>query len=155
MVYRSVLCDLAHYATVLGRVNNWSLTQIIPTASFIMDCKKRRYYTNELKKEIIQKVKDGISRSDIQKEYGISKSSLSRWITLMRERRYRSVNTVKKYTDTIEAKKYIINRKLATITKDLAALKARATADLMTMMMAMTTIKKAKKINKNFENCRR
>ena len=45
-----------------------------------MDCKKRRYYTNELKKEIIQKVKDGISRSDIQKEYGISKSSLSRWI---------------------------------------------------------------------------
>mgnify|MGYP001240951587 CR=1 FL=1 len=100
-----------------------------------MDCKKRRYYTNELKKEIIQKVKDGISRSDIQKEYGISKSSLSRWITLMRERRYRSVNTVKKYTDTIEAKKYIINQKLATITKDLAALKARATADLMTMMM--------------------
>merc|ERR1712120_84100 len=45
---------------------------------------------------------------------------------LMRERRYRSVNTVKKY---------IINQKLATITKDLAALKARATADLMTMMM--------------------
>merc|ERR1711888_21377 len=80
VVYRSVLCDLAHYAAVLGRVNNWSLTQIIPTASFIMDCKKRRYYTNELKKEIIQKVKDGISRSDIQKEYGISKSSLSRWI---------------------------------------------------------------------------
>ena len=75
--------------------------------------------------------------------------------TLMRERRYRSVNTVQKYTDTIEAKKYIINQKLATITKDLAALKARATADLMTMMMAMTTIKKAKKINKNFENCRR
>ena len=75
--------------------------------------------------------------------------------TLMRERRYRSVNTVKKYTDTIEAKKYIINQKLAAITKDLAALKARATADLMTMMMAMTTIKKTKKINKNFENCRR
>ena len=45
-----------------------------------MDCKKRRYYSNELKKEIIQKVKDGIKRSDIQKEYGISPSSLSRWI---------------------------------------------------------------------------
>ena len=45
-----------------------------------MDCKKRRYYTYELKKEIIQKVKDGIKRSDIQKEYGISPSSLSRWI---------------------------------------------------------------------------
>ena len=45
-----------------------------------MDCKKRRYYTYELKKEIIQKLKDGIKRSDIQKEYGISPSSLSRWI---------------------------------------------------------------------------
>merc|ERR1711888_365201 len=64
--------------------------------------------------------------------------------TLMRERRYRSVNTIKKYTETIEAKKYIINQKLAAITKDLAALKARTTADLITMMMAMTTIKKTK-----------
>ena len=45
-----------------------------------MDCKKRRYYSNDLKKEIIQKLKDGITRSDIQKEYGISPSSLSRWI---------------------------------------------------------------------------
>ena len=45
-----------------------------------MDCKRRRRFTNELKKEIIQKLKDGISRSDIQKEYGISPSSLSRWI---------------------------------------------------------------------------
>ena len=75
--------------------------------------------------------------------------------TLMCERRYRSVKTVKKYTDTIEAKKYIINQKLAAITKDLAALKAKVTADLMTLMMAMTSIKKTKKINKNFENCRR
>ena len=64
---------------------------------------------------------------------------------LMHEGRYGSVNTVKKYTDTIEAKKYITNQKLAAITKDLAALKARATADLMTMLMAMTTIKKAEK----------
>ena len=45
-----------------------------------MDCKKRRYYPYDLKKVIIQKVKDGIKRSDIQKEYGISPSSLSRWI---------------------------------------------------------------------------
>ena len=45
-----------------------------------MDCKKRHYYTYELKKEIIQKLKDGIKRSDIQKEYGISLSSLSRWV---------------------------------------------------------------------------
>merc|ERR1711875_48421 len=45
-----------------------------------MDRKKRRYYPYKLKKEIIQKVKDGIKRSDIQKEYGISPSSLSRWI---------------------------------------------------------------------------
>ena len=29
---------------------------------------------------IIQRVKDGIKRSDIQKEYGISPSTLSRWI---------------------------------------------------------------------------
>ena len=45
-----------------------------------MDCKKRRYYPYKLKKMIIQKVKDGIKRSDIQKEYGISPSTLSRWI---------------------------------------------------------------------------
>ena len=45
-----------------------------------MDCKRRRRFTNELKQEIIQKVKDGISRSDIQKEYGIASSTLSRWI---------------------------------------------------------------------------
>ena len=29
---------------------------------------------------IIQKVKDGIKRSDIQKEYGIQSGTLSRWI---------------------------------------------------------------------------
>ena len=45
-----------------------------------MDCRKRRHYTYELKKEIIQKVKDGIKRSDIQKEYGIASSTLSRWV---------------------------------------------------------------------------
>ena len=45
-----------------------------------MDYKKRRHYTYELKKEIIQKVKDGIKRSDIQKEYGIALSTLSRWV---------------------------------------------------------------------------
>ena len=45
-----------------------------------MDCKRRRHYPNELKKEIIQKVKDGIKRSDIQKEYGIASSTLSKWI---------------------------------------------------------------------------
>ena len=73
----------------------------------------------------------------------------------MHERRYRSVNTVKKYTATIQTKIYIINQKLAAITKELAALKAKATADLMTMMMAMTAIKKTKKNNKNFEICRR
>merc|ERR1711895_156542 len=43
-------------------------------------CKRIPHYPKELKKEIIQKLKDGISRSDIQKEYGISPSSLSRWI---------------------------------------------------------------------------
>ena len=45
-----------------------------------MDYKKRRHYTYELKKEINQKVKDGIKRSDIQKEYGIALSTLSRWV---------------------------------------------------------------------------
>ena len=45
-----------------------------------MGCKRIPHYPKELKKEIIQKLKDGISRSDIQKEYGISPSSLSRWI---------------------------------------------------------------------------
>ena len=45
-----------------------------------MDCKRRSHYPNELKKEIIQKVKDGIKRSDIQKEYGIAPSTLSRWV---------------------------------------------------------------------------
>ena len=47
-----------------------------------MDCKRRRHYPNELKKEIIQKVKDGIKRSDIQKEYGIASGTLSKWICL-------------------------------------------------------------------------
>ena len=45
-----------------------------------MGCKRIPHYPKELKKEIIQKLKDGISRSDIQKEYGISPSTLSRWI---------------------------------------------------------------------------
>ena len=45
-----------------------------------MGCKRIPHYPKELKKEIIQKLKDGISRSDIQKEYGISPSSLSRWM---------------------------------------------------------------------------
>ena len=45
-----------------------------------MGCKRIPHYPKELKKEIIQKLKDGINRSDIQKEYGISPSSLSRWI---------------------------------------------------------------------------
>ena len=45
-----------------------------------MGCKRIPHYPNDLKKEIIQKLKDGITRSDIQKEYGISPSSLSRWI---------------------------------------------------------------------------
>ena len=45
-----------------------------------MECKKKPRYTNDLKKKIIQKVKDGIKRSDIQKEYGIAPSTLSRWI---------------------------------------------------------------------------
>ena len=50
-----------------------------------MDYKKRRHYTYELKKEIIQKVKDGIKRSDIQKEYGIASSTLSRWMCSLNE----------------------------------------------------------------------
>ena len=45
-----------------------------------MDCKKRRHFTYDLKNEIIQKVKDGITRSDIQKEYGISSGTLSKWV---------------------------------------------------------------------------
>ena len=45
-----------------------------------MGCKRVPHYSKELKKKIIQKLKDGINRSDIQKEYGISPSSLSRWI---------------------------------------------------------------------------
>ena len=45
-----------------------------------MGCKRIPHYPKELKKEIIQKLKDGISRSDIQKEYGISPTSLSRWV---------------------------------------------------------------------------
>ena len=47
-----------------------------------MDCKRRRHYPNELKKEIIQKVKDGIKRSDIQKEYGVASITPSRWVCL-------------------------------------------------------------------------
>ena len=45
-----------------------------------MDCKKRRHFTYDLKNEIIQKVKDGIKRSDIQKEYGITSGTLSKWV---------------------------------------------------------------------------
>ena len=83
-----------------------------------MDCKKNNHYTN-------------------QKSGRVNR-------TLMHERRYRSVNTVKKYAATIQAKKYIIKQKLAAIAKELAALKAKATADLITMMMAMMSIKKTK-----------
>merc|ERR1711874_680509 len=46
------------------------------------DCKKRQHFTYDLKNEIIQKVKDGIKRSDIQKEYGISSGTLSKWVCL-------------------------------------------------------------------------
>ena len=68
------------YATVLGRVNNCFSRRSPSLSVSIMDCKKRPRYTYELKNEIIQKVKDGIKRSDIQKEYGIHSGTLSRWL---------------------------------------------------------------------------
>ena len=68
------------------------------------------------------------------------------------ERIYIIVNSVNKYRITIHAKKYITNQKLAAITEELAALKAKATADLTTMMMAMMSIKKTKiRLSKNIE----
>jgi len=45
-----------------------------------MDCKRIPHYPNDLKKEIIQKVKNGIKRTSLQKEYGISSATLSRWV---------------------------------------------------------------------------
>ena len=45
-----------------------------------MDHKNRCHFPYELKKEIIQKVKDGIKRSYNQKEYGIASDILSKWV---------------------------------------------------------------------------
>ena len=45
-----------------------------------MESKKNPHYTYELKYEIIKKLKDGIKRSKIQKDYGIHAGTLSKWL---------------------------------------------------------------------------
>ena len=45
-----------------------------------MESTKRPRYTYELKCEIIKKLKDGIKRSKIQKDYGIHAGTLSKWL---------------------------------------------------------------------------
>ena len=45
-----------------------------------MESKKKPSYTYELKYEIIKKLKDGIKRSKIQKDYGIHAGTLSKWL---------------------------------------------------------------------------
>merc|ERR1711913_273481 len=44
------------------------------------DSKKRPSYPYQLKCEIIKKLKDGIKRSKIQKDYGIHAGTLSKWL---------------------------------------------------------------------------
>ena len=45
-----------------------------------MDSTKRPRYTYELKCEIIKKLKDGIKRTKIQKDYGVHAGTLSKWL---------------------------------------------------------------------------
>ena len=65
------------------------------------------------------------------------------------KRKYRLANNVKKYRSDIHAKKYIMNRKLAAIAKEVAVLKSKAEADLITMMMGIMKIKNTKMKVKN------
>ena len=41
---------------------------------------KRNSYTFETKFEVIQKVKAGAKRTDVQREYGIASGTLSKWL---------------------------------------------------------------------------
>ena len=45
-----------------------------------MQSKKRPRHSKEFKKEVIQKVNDGVKRSKVTKEYGILPGTLSKWI---------------------------------------------------------------------------
>ena len=46
-----------------------------------MVSKKRRSYSNNFKRKIIQLLNDGVERSKVVNEYGISKAILSKWLS--------------------------------------------------------------------------